>query len=266
MKNAITRITKSNASLLAILCGLANANATTWDAASDWSDTQNPNGPWSYSNNGALLSSQTWNPWDPGAFATTQNSWDNGGPPGWFKVSNLGPDAVNRDWQIGDVIGHSPGEGFGTLEIGWTSPISGVVDVAGAAWFPADQAQAGRGNWWGLYLNGTLLTEGLIGYNDPYNRANPHSIDAGSGGAGVVNNLNVNIGDTIELRLRAAGTLEGYDGLGSYAGLNFSISAQDHPSTQPVPESTPTAPLLAIAVLGAIGIRGTTGRTNLCHN
>ncbi len=48
---------------------------------------------------------------------------------------------------------------------------------------------------WQIYLNDVLLTTGTIGSGDPFDRAAPMALTAGSGGAGAVNDLTVSAGD-----------------------------------------------------------------------
>lgn len=132
-------------------------SATAWDFAEDWSDQQNPNGPWSLERNNALISTYVSN-WNGSAFPTAQGAWivnDNTAQvPNFFKRSGIGG---SYDIPIDMTAGHSPGANQGVSSVVWTSPISGTIDVSGIIW---DASPLYRAVQWDLLLNGTSITGG----------------------------------------------------------------------------------------------------------
>jgi hypothetical protein len=121
------------------------AQAVTYDAASDWSDSTNPNGPWAY----GTLSAGSFH-----AFAVHVSTYINVGPPAfsspqpaWTDCANTGnngcPEGFARsigvaltDFPAGRIGGHTPVGG--TLALQWTAPASGTIDVVGGTWMWAD--------------------------------------------------------------------------------------------------------------------------------
>ena len=70
------------------------------------------------------------------------------------------------------------------------------------------------------------LPSPLVGSGDPFDRNNPFSLDAGSGGASVLSGIAVSSGDTIELRLENSP-----GSTGDYAGVNFTVTYIPEPAT-----------------------------------
>ncbi len=180
------------AALLAVN-GLSSAAAgpTVWDLAGDWSDTQNPNGPWSY-NAGA-------NP-----IPTNFPNWAGSGNPAWVAApSGFGhipawaklQVETSCDAQIGDVYMHANDATSGTdvdlANVTWTSPASGVAAISGTLWwYPSGCGHAGRTMDWRLYFNGVLMDSGNIGDGDPWSSCTPRTF-------GFVENLSP--GDIVKL-------------------------------------------------------------------
>ena len=196
----------------------------SWDLAGDWSDTQNPSGVWSYRDGSALLPihAPAWQGLS-GDFSTAQPAWNTSAAqisslPACFKSSAAV--AIAHDWQTGDVIFHTQdnfnGVGFGPANILWLSPIHGTVNISGAVWEGRD---IGRGNHWSLWVRGVKQTEGDISSGDPYSRATPFNLAAGSGGAAVLSGVPVAVGDSIEL------LLERNSQAGDYVGIQLHLDA-----------------------------------------
>jgi hypothetical protein len=202
---------------LALLCfGLpATGHAqSSFDLRLDWSNTSNPNGAWRYRQGTSLLTSGTW-------------SSDFSPQPAWLGTS---PSVILRtqstagfDVLVGDVVLHTANGANPLVNVQWTSPSAGTVDVSGGVWMIRD---IGRSNSWALSHNAGQLSTGALSSGDPYNRSSPFSLDAGSGGA--INALPVLAGDTLQLTFQQT-----TGGTGDYVGVNFTITfaAVPEPST-----------------------------------
>ncbi len=226
---------------LTIILGARDVRAVTYDLNADWSDVSNPNGVWSYNEgSNAMPHVAAWDPTDEGG---TQPAWAVSGVkssqeflPVWFKSVLNEP--FTHDWTIGDVVTHTTdanGIGHGPANVTWTSPVIGTVDISGGVWMARDVF---RGNHWTLSLNGVPLTGGDIFSGDSFNRASPFNFAAGSGGASVLNNVPVTIGDVITLQIVKTSEQ------GDFVGVNFTIAA----AAIPEPSS------LALCTIAAAGL------------
>src|SRR5438270_884892 len=101
-----------------------------------------------------------------------------------------------------------------------------------------------RSNHWTLSLNGVPLSGGDIFSGDTFNHASPFNFSAGSGGASVLDDVPVTIGDVISLQI--VKTSDQAD----FVGVNFTIAAV------PVPE--PSSFALCAITTAALG-------TGLCR-
>ncbi|MFH1278210.1 MAG: FlgD immunoglobulin-like domain containing protein [Candidatus Eisenbacteria bacterium] len=187
------------------------AGAGTWDVTADWSDTQNPNGVWSY--NAAVGDPLTVHQEDYGL-------WEGDPPqPAWaFNPVSVGgahlpsflrcTDDVTGgglDYPLGKVFIHgndvwnSPPEYQSErANVAWTSPIEGEVVIAGGIWHP--NPGIGRDVDWEIWRNQTMLTSGTIAYDGPYSSDSMMSWSEGSGGEGALT-LEVGIGDEVRLEI-----------------------------------------------------------------
>lgn len=207
--------------LFVILLFACPCLATTWDVRNDWSDASNPNGVWSYREGGNALPHVA--AWQAG-LGYAQPAWSVGenAPseylPAWFKATGT---ASGLDWVVGDVVVHTTdpanGPSQGNAILKWTSPITATVQMVGSIWLTRD---IGRSVAWSLLRNGTPFTGGSVFSGDSFNRNNPMSLGDGTGGAGVMGNIPVSTGDTIELLLV---TTSG-NALGDLVGINLKIS------------------------------------------
>jgi hypothetical protein len=180
-----------------------------YDVRADWSDTANPSGPWSYRAGDALLPHV--DAWGPTDWSLPQPAWATGASFGeWFLPAWLrsnGAEQFPHDWVAGDIAVHTydPANGGpnGEAKLVWTSPVRGVATVGGGVWMGRD---IGRANTWTLLHNSVPLTGGTISSGDAFDRAHPFLFSAGSGGAGVLANRDVALGDRLALLLVRIGS------------------------------------------------------------
>jgi hypothetical protein len=221
------------AAAVATVALVTTANADIYDLASDWSDTNNPNGVWSYlidqspAQWGERTGDSFGSPGAPSIWGAEYNTYF-----GWSKSN--GSEQINRwDLQIGDVYGHTTGL---PLQVAWTAPTAGSINFAGGVWALRD---IGRTSTWRIDLDGDLVAAGSVSSGDPYNRTNPLAF----GGSGLA----VEAGDTL---------LFGAVGI-DYFGLNLSVdfTARQTGGGNTVPDATSTVSLLAFGLLGLAGLR-----------
>lgn len=198
------------------------------DLKTDWSNVNNPNGPWTYrEGTNALPAVASWQS-SLGGWGTAQPGWaksENGNDrlPFWFQSN--GSETFTHDFLVGDIVVHSTdtanGVGSGPGNVIWTSTITGSVAISGGTWIGRD---IGRSNTWSLWKNNTQLTDGIISSGDAFDRANPFLFANGSGGASAISNISVAPGDTLMFMVSTTGA-------GDFTGVNFTISAVPEPST-----------------------------------
>lgn len=200
----MSRITVLLVSLTSLFICDSAVQGQNYNLGSDWSDVSNPNGVWGYRQGTTLLSSGTWS-FD----FTPQTAWLGGIPAVWLKAQST----AGFDVAVGDVVTHTATTTNPLTNIVWTSPVAGTIDINGGVWMIRD---IGRANNWFVRHNGSLLSSGSLSSGDPFNRASPFNLDAGSGG--VLNSIAVIAGDQIELSFQTTGNLAG-----DYVGVNLGI-------------------------------------------
>ena len=149
---------------LLLLVQTASAAPATYSLNADWSNTLNPHGPWSYNYNGSPISTFM-------TFWWGQTGWGDN----WLGDGAifLGPSPAGRtdpwggvvppahDWQPSDVILSAVsipyGGGSKFLNVTWTSPANGTIDITGRAWDA--QVFADRDMRWSLTVGGQILAE-----------------------------------------------------------------------------------------------------------
>jgi len=192
-----TKIETLTGAVLAMFVLTLTANAATqvYDLKTDWSDTQNPNGAWSYRDvGGALLSN------DPFPWSYTCEDLE--------FITKASPALVVSGYrEFGDIF-MLPGS-CGVL-IRWTAPTNGTINVSGNLWgTPAD---------WTLTHNGSALSSSSSSHGT---RSAPYDLSSGSGGATALQNIAVQAGDQVEVVflsfLRCGCDFDG-------VGVNFTIT------------------------------------------
>jgi hypothetical protein len=218
-----------------LLVSHAGAASMIWDLKADWSNSSNPNGPWSY-NEGAnpLLYTASW------SLGPGQDGWGESSPalPFWFRATSA---PMGQEWQVGDILVHTTddanGAGNGPANVTWTSPVNGFIDISGSAWMESNFPT--RGNDVRLLLNENLLMNWTLSGSDPYSRANPFNFDNGSlAGPNALDGIPVAAGDVVRLEYARNSTF------GYFVGTELTITG-----TIPEPSSLT---LMAAAGLGLL--------------
>lgn len=199
----------------------AFAIAQTWNLRTDWSETANPNGPWSL-NAGTTPLPHISGSTLPGGALVNQPGW---APCSscrgfWFKAVVTPP---NTDWLLGDIVVHTQDQANQpAANVTWTSPVNGFASLAGSVWM--DDFFSARGNQWNLYIKGALVSSGQLSGTDPYSRSSPFNLAAGSGGASPLQNIPVSVGDVFTLEVVRT-TFDGY-----FIGTELSVTAVPEPT------------------------------------
>ncbi len=195
-----------------VLAGAANAGIIA-DLRTDWSNTSNPHLGWSYGGTGYANLSST-SAWDSSEMSG-QAAWASPSGstlPSWFLSSAVfnGFGANTADWQIGDVVTHTSGEGLGFDTVSWTSSVTGYVDVVGSLW---NGRSIGRENGWALvHSNGdVVLASGQLTSGDGHGWSSPETF--------AVSSFFAHAGDVFTLEVGPTSTPTG-----DFVGVNLTFS------------------------------------------
>lgn len=160
--------------------------AQVYDLETDWSDTQNPNGTWSYRWGESLLLNDQF-PWGDDCF----------GKNGITTATEA--DVLPGYLELGDVfVRISCSE---QVNVRWTAPANGTITLSGQAWnggggFCWDTGLPLCASYpWMLTHNGINLSDGWTGGT----RDLPYELSSGAGGATALQNIQVLAGDEIDL-------------------------------------------------------------------
>jgi hypothetical protein len=185
-----------------------------YDLKADWSDTQNPNGTWSYREGESLLIANPV-PWVGANYNANYCAGVYIWPPAAPAMRKVTGDAQLQETvgvyspalflypdllEDGDVL-VVPGAGGNIL---WTAPESGTINISGATW-GVDPAFACIGTAWTLSLNGSLLSGGDRVDECSNPRSSPFDLSLGSGGAAGLQNISLQAGDQLVLAFHAFG-------------------------------------------------------------
>lgn len=160
------------------------AATQVYDLKADWSDTQNPNGTWSYRQGDNLLINNPF-PWAAAS----------GNPYGLVAIARATEAVVvPGSIALGDifVILTDPTSGEGEVTLRWTAPANGTINVSGDSW--------GTGFDWTLKHNGSALSSGES-WRVSTTRDLPYQFSSGSGGATALQNIAAQAGDRVEMVL-----------------------------------------------------------------
>lgn len=234
----------SAAVVLAGISATPAAAAVTYSLANDFSEVNNPNGVWSFTQGTTLLSHYAQPTDGNNLNAAAANGYWGVGPafnkaPIVIQTSQNGsatPSYSNNDFLAGDVIAHSTNPGAGDqLFINWTAPSAGTISFSSAVWYA--HSPVSRSNDISDILAGNLLN--TVAVNDTITRSKALTTLSGS-------SLNVAAGDVLAFRL----TPTAGETFGSLAGISETV---DFTAMVPgVPEPTTWAlMLLGFGGLGA---------------
>lgn len=212
-----------NTLMLAIAAALATASisaaAPIWNLAADWSNTDNPNGVWSYNSAPGEPITTSWPDWDPdsnNSFGSPQPAWaaapfpQNDHVPVWFKRIS---DSAGMDIPLGEVGMHGPewNDPVRWVGVSWTNPQDHPVHVFGSVWYA--HPGAGRSADWRVRLNDTELTAGTVAEGDGHPSDNPFRLSEGSGGADALRDLVISPADMIAIEFISETTWSCFAGL-----------------------------------------------------
>ena len=142
--------TRCDAPAITSFLDLLNAG-TVHDAAADWSDAANPNGPWSYrEGTDRLPHVASWQS-SLGGYTSAQPGWassENGNNRIPFFHKSLGFENFAHDYLAGDVVVHTwdatNGVGNGDARLRFTAPSTGIYRMALAVWMGREIGRSRR--------------------------------------------------------------------------------------------------------------------------
>jgi hypothetical protein len=215
------------------------AQAATYDLTTDYSNTANPNGPWSYNYNGGPLAHQAapapnGNSLIPaipaGGYFSTGNDL-NAHTPDVLKAAVNGSSAggTDADFLTGDIVVHSANDG-NALTIDWSDGT--ISNLLAAVWYA--HSAVVRSNDVSLSLANVVLASWTVSTVTNPNRSTPGTYS----GTGP---FSVTAGDLLTLSF--AKTIG--QSFGSLNGV--AVSFDFSPSTVPIPAALP---LFASALVG----------------
>jgi hypothetical protein len=230
----------------------ALAAGAVHDATADWSDADNPTGPWSYLQGTTPLAHQS--SWVPGSFPGMQPAWATaasgaGHVPAFFQALSAAD-----DYLAGDVVIHSrddgSGGGQGDARLRFTAPATGIYRVDLDIWIARDIS---RSVPWTLAAEGTPIDTGTVASGDAFSRSNP---DGASGSVALAQ------GDTVDLVLNTPGGGVPGDLVGAKLRLEaFGIDVDGNGKTLPLTDGI----LILRRLSGITGPALVDGAVDLAH-
>ncbi len=183
-----------------------------YDATADWSDQDNPNGPWAYmAGNNALPHVASW---EPGGFVPPQPGWApaaSGNPRIPVFYQSVGGETFDNDIDIGDVVIHSrddqSGTGVGEGRLLFTAPATGTYRIDLDVWIGRE---IGRSVNWTLSVDGAQADTGNVSSGDGFSRASPD---------GHSTSVALEAGDQVDLLLTSQSSA------GDFVGVELRLEA-----------------------------------------
>jgi PEP-CTERM motif len=223
------------------------AQAQTYNLATDYSNTNNPNGVWSFTRGATPMVKQpaqsTGNPFD---LAATNGYWGSSTDynSSVSKVTVNGTAAApynNGDFLAGDVIIHSSNPNtFSPLTINWTAAAAGSIDFTSSVWYA--HSVVTRSNDVQAFLGNTSL--GTVTVNNSITRTNAITSLAGTG-------LAVLAGDVLSFRFSPTSSQQ----FGSLAGIGLTVNFTPRIGAVPEP-GTWAMMLFGFGLVGSAMRRG----------
>jgi hypothetical protein len=210
-----------------LACGSLSAGSITYNVTTQWSNSSNPNGTWSYDQGVTPL------PFQASLGTGTCYNFLSGIGGGYAPGGNTGnclPAAFqatgtsgfgSNAYVTGDVIVASQdptnGPGEGQASIIWTAPTTGAFTYTGAIWWAGNPSNP-RSNDFVLDEAATTLSSGTV--TSTQNRSNMVNFSSNTP-------TFITAGETIELIVsKSAG-----QSFGSFSGVQLSITELPEPST-----------------------------------
>jgi len=212
MKSQVKQFTLTVAAILLFAGGAAKAGSGAgphiYNLTTDWSNTSNPNGVWSYNQNTAPISQFQTLWWGMGGWGY---SWIGEGcilkaaayPTGitdpWGEVL-----APPHDWQAGDVVMHALSPPYGGdstfVNITWTSPGNGTINISGRAWDA--QIFSDRDVSWSLIVGGQTVAQ-RSSVRGIFRKDKAARFSANQLGEHALDGIPVSRGEVVEFRIVA---------------------------------------------------------------
>ena len=218
---------------------IASATKHTYKLTDDWSSTQNPNGVWSYNYNDSPIGTYQAFWWGEAGWG---DLWLGDGailkgeyPTGLDPWGN--PIAPPHDWQTNDVMMHALSEPYGGLStflnVTWTSPADGKIDISGRAW--EGEIFEDRDVGWMLMLNGEVIAQ-RISVQGLYRADADAQFSANVVSGHSLKNIPIAKGDVVEFRVVATTYF------GHFVGVEQSITLTT--PSRPPRKHQPNGPLI----------------------
>jgi len=206
-----------------MLCAHATlAGKATYILVNDWSSSSNPNGVWSYNHNATPISvfqpmwwgQAAWGYSSLGEGCIIKGSYFEGITDPWGTV--VGP---AHDWQPGDVMMHAISKPYGGdttfLNVRWTCPADGIIDISGRAW--DGEIFQDRDMSWALLVRGQFVAQ-RSSLRGIYRNDAAAQFSSNVLYRNALKKLKVKQGDVVEFRVAA----ETY--YGHFAGVDLTIN------------------------------------------
>lgn len=230
----------------------ASASATTFSVSGDWSNTMNPNGPWSYNQGSTPLPLvPDWNAGYTAFVGCNQPAWapsNNTGNflPALMKANSCTANSFGIPGNVkpGDIVMHTvdpyngnPGLGVGNFLFTLPSGDGGKYEISGMVWDAGQAYGTARPQDWELLVNGVQEASGFLSGIVPRTGAQTFNVFA-----------NLAPGETVDLELyEAPGAAAGF-----FVGTNMTIAGSSGPT---VPEPSTFGTVAFGFLLSAAALR-----------
>jgi hypothetical protein len=210
-----------SATLLISLSGsVASAQTVLYSLKYDWSNQQNPNGAWSYNYGDypiPVFQTFFWGQAGWSIYNFAEASILKGFPPRAGSIDPFGdPIPPVNDWRRNDVMMAAMsipyGGGSTFVNVRWTSPVDGTINIAGRAWDGMISSFSGRDVGWALLVGGQTVAQrySVLGL---HRRDDGTRFDANLIGNASLKNIPVTRGEVVEFRVIANTYYGGFVGV-----------------------------------------------------
>lgn len=179
----------------------------TYSLNADWSNTNNPNGVWSYNQNATPINTfQTfwWGQAGWGYLWLGDGCVIKGSYPAGMNDPWGNPLEPAHDWRPGDVVIHGLSIPYGGdttfVNITWTSPADGTIDISGRAWDA--EIFADRDMSWTLIVGGETVAQ-RSSVRGIYRKDKSATFSANRVAKHPLTSIQVTQGEVVEFRVAA---------------------------------------------------------------